>query len=203
MEDAVLSSPEPIGEIPEEYVPLPPRRPKSPDYRPHSLILVKRGITLDPLVISNGKHSVHRGLSPKTPGILKKAGRTYSNMASPSRKQHNVTFDPEKIKGSTETVDTYYRKASLSLALRSPMVYVQSSFNRFNRPSEGSWRTRESSTQVVDSSNYISFHNISYTISERRCFRHIPHKAILNNVRSVNMYNCYVIITCYMHVYVF
>ena len=201
MEDAVLSSPEPIGEIPEEYVPLPPRRPRSPDHRPQSLILMKRGVSLDPLVInSNGKHSMHHGLSPKTPGILKKAGRTYSNMASPSRKQHNVTFDPEKIKGSTETVDTYYRKASISLALRSPMVYVQSSFNRFNRPSEGSWRTRESSTQVVDSSNFISFHNISYTISERRCLRLIPHKAILNNVRSVNMYNYYVI---NMHMYVF
>ena len=196
MDDAVLSSPEPISEIPEEYVPLPPKRPKSPD-RPHSLILKKRGITLDPLIINNGKHSIHPGLSPKTPGILKKAVKTYSNLSSPSKKQHNVTFDPDKIKGSSETVDSsipYHRKASLSMALRSPMVYVQSSFNRFNRPSEGSWRTRESSTQVVNSSNFISFHNVSYTLAERRILRNSPPKAIINNVRFVSKLTCYILL---------
>ena len=195
MDDAVLSSPEPILEIPEEYVPLPPKRPDSPD-RPHSLILKKRGITLDPLVINNGKHSLYPGLSPKTPGILKKkAAKTYSNLSSPSRKQHNVTFD--QIKGSSETVDScihYHRKASLSMALRSPMVYVQSSFNRFSRTSEGSWRTRESSTQVVNSSNFISFHNITYTLTERRFLQSLPPKAILNNVRFVSITN--MLFTC-------
>lgn len=190
MEDTVLSSPE-ILEIPEEYVPRPPNRkrsidrPISPD-RPQSLILKKRGITLDPLVI-NGKHGGRPFPSPKTPGILKKSSKR-ANAGSPSRKHHNVTFDPEKIKGSTETVDSvpYYRKASLSLALRSPMVYVSTSFSRFNRPSEGSWRTRESSTQVVDSSNFISFHNISYALTKRRWLRSSPPKAILNNVRFVS-----------------
>ena len=203
MDDAALSSPEPILEIPEEYVPLPPKRPNSPD-RPHSLILKKRGITLDPLVIHNGKHSKRPGLSPKTPGILKKATKTYSNLSSPSRKQHNVTFDPDKIKGSSETLDScmhYHRKASLSLALRSPMVYVQSSFNRFNRTSEGSWRTRESSTQVVNSSNFISFHNISYTISKRRYLRKLPPKVILNNVRFVSITNVKVSYYNFLHAY--
>lgn len=203
MDDAPLSSPEPILEIPEEYVPMPPKRPNSPD-RPHSLILKKRGITLDPLVINNGKHSVYPRLSPKTPGILKKVSKTYSNLSSPSRKQHNVTFDPDKIKGSSETLDScmyYHRKASLSMALRSPMVYVQSSFNRFNRTSEGSWRTRESSTQVVNSSNFISFHNISYTISERRYLRSLPPKVILNNVRFVRKYNYHVIAINLLHAY--
>ena len=186
MDDAALSSPEPILEIPEEYLPLPPKRPNSPDI-PHSQILQKRGITLDPLVI-NGKHNIRPGLSPKTPGILKK--KAAKTLSSPSRKHHNVTFDSDKIKGSSETVDScihYHRKASLSMALRSPMVYVQSSFNRFNRTSEGSWRTRESSTQVVNSSNFISFHNISYTINERRYLRNLPPKAILNNVRFVSI----------------
>lgn len=188
MDDAVLSSPEPIEEIPEEYVPLPPRRPPSPN-RPASLILKKRGITLDPLVI-NGKHG-HSGLSPKTPGILK---RGKSNLYSPSRKHHNVTFDPDKVKGSTETVDSghpLYRKTSLSFALRSPMVYVSTSFSRFNRPSEGSWRTRDSSTQVVNSSNFISFHNITYTISKQKMLKKLPPKVILSNVRFVTIYSKY------------
>lgn len=182
-DDAVVSSPEPIVDIPEEYVPLPPRRPKSPD-RPLSLILKKRGISLDPLII-NGKHGGRPGLSPKTPGILKRTKATHDN-PSPSRK-HYVTFDPDKVKGSNETVDSvrYHRKASLSLALRSPMVYVSTSIHRFNRPSEGSWRTRESSTQVVNSSNFISFHNITYTISENRWCKRFLHKVILSNVRSV------------------
>jgi len=180
MDDAVLSSPEPIIDIPEEYLPLPPKRPKSPD-RPLSLILKKRGITLDPLII-NGKHAVH---SCQTPGILKK-GRYYNNPTSPSRRNY-VTFDSDQVKGSTETVDSipYYRKASLSLALRSPMVYVSSSFSRFNRVSEGSWRTRESSTQVVNTSNFISFHNISYEITERKMFRTLQQKRVLHNVRFV------------------
>ena len=199
MDDAALSSPEPILEIPEEYVPLPPNRQRSIDRpispnRSHSLILKKRGIQLDPLVI-NGKHSVCPGMSPKTPGILKK---TSTKTSSPSKKQQTVTFDPDKIKGSTETVDSvpYHRKASLSLALRSPMVYVSSSFSRFSRTSEGSWRTRESSTQVVNSSNFISFHNISYTITEHRMLKNLPPKAILNNVRFVNMCLLFVIVMC-------
>ena len=199
MDEAVLSSPEPIIDLPEEYVPYPPWRTLSPD-RPSSLILKKRGITLDPLVI-NGKNGFNPGLSPKTPGILKR-GR--STLASPSRKQH-VTFDPDKVKGSSETVDSSYpmRKASLSIALRSPMVYVSTSFSRFSRSSEGSWRTRESSTQVVNSSNFISFHNITYTISGYKMFKKLPPKVILSNVRFV-----YIIIskTCYfvvlVHAYV-
>ena len=199
MDEAVLSSPEPILELPEEYLPLPPNRPRSiteprSPARSDSLILMKRGIKLDPLVI-NGKHSIRPVLSPKTPGILKKAS---TKTSSPSRKQQTVTFDPDKIKGSTETVDSvpYHRKASLSMALRSPMVYVSSSFSRFNRTSEGSWRTRESSTQVVNSSNFISFHNISYTITERRMLKNSPPKAILNNVRFVNMCLLFVTVMC-------
>ena len=197
MDDAALSSPEPILEIPEEYVPLPPSRNlsrtsldglTSPDR--NRSILKKRGIILEPLEI-NGKHSGRAYPSPKTPGILKKAAAAakISNASSPSRKQHTVTFDPDKIKGSSETLDgnvhRSHRKPSLTLALRSPMVYVSSSFSRFSRTSEGSWRTRESSTQVINSSNFISFHNISYTITERKFLRNMPPKAILNNVRFV------------------
>jgi len=180
--DAIFSSPEPmlIEDMPEEYVPRPPSR-----HRPSSatsLILMKRGITLEPLII-NGKDHTHKK-SPKTPGILKKSGQNY--ITSHSQK-HYVSFNStSKFKGSTETVDSmpFYRKSSLSQALRSPMVYFHSSFSRFNRPSEGSWRTRDSNTQMVDSSNFISFHNITYTIPSQSVFHKLPPKLILENVRS-------------------
>lgn len=32
---------------------------------------------------------------------------------------------------------------------------------------------------------FISFHNISYTVEQRKCFRKRPPKVILNNVRYV------------------
>ena len=181
--EAILSSPEPmqIEDIPEEYVPRPPSR-----HRPSSatsLILIKRGITLEPLIINGKDHTLKK--SPKTPGILKKTGQNH--VTSHSQK-HYVSFNnSSKFKGSTETVDSmpFYRKSSLTAALRSPMVYFHSSFSRFNRPSEGSWRTRDSNTQVVDKSNFISFHNVTYTCIEQSVIRKLPPKLILNNVRSV------------------
>ena len=186
LDETVLSSPEPIPieDMPEEYVPRPPSRPRPSSAT--SLILIKRGITLEPLII-NGKDHTHKK-SPKTPGILKRPGQNHIT----SHSKHYVSFNNSNFKGSTETVDSmpFYRKGSITAALRSPMVYLHSSFGRFNRPSEGSWRTRDSNTQVVDSSNFISFHNVTYTCIEQSVIRKSPPKLILNNVRSVRYFTC-------------
>ena len=184
MEDVVISSPEPmiIEDIPEEYVPRPPSR-----HRPSSatsLILLKRGITLEPLIINGKDHTLKK--SPKTPGILKKTG--HNHVTNNHSQRHYVSFhNTSKFKGSTETVDSmpFYRKGSITAALRSPMVYLHTSFGRFNRPSEGSWRTKDSNTQVIDNSNFISFHNVTYSVSQQSVFRNLPPKVILCNVRSV------------------
>ena len=51
-------------------------------------------------------------------------------------------------------------------------------------PQEG-WRKRNSTTRLKSKKNYISFHNIVYTVPQGWFFQHKPPKVILNNVRSV------------------
>ena len=53
-----------------------------------------------------------------------------------------------------------------------------------------SWRTRIATTRLKDTKNYISYHNITYTVSRGWFFQDKPPKVILNNVRLVTDYTC-------------
>jgi len=48
---------------------------------------------------------------------------------------------------------------------------------------QDSWRKKFSSIRVKSSKNFVSFHNIYYTIPQGYFWRHKPAKVILNNVR--------------------
>ena len=52
-----------------------------------------------------------------------------------------------------------------------------------------SWRTKSSRTHIKNKKNYISYHDITYTIPQGRFFQKIPPKVILNNLRLVSTYN--------------
>ena len=51
-----------------------------------------------------------------------------------------------------------------------------------------SWRTKSSRTHIKNKKNYISYHDITYTIPRGRFFQKIPPKVILNNLRLVSTY---------------
>ena len=63
-----------------------------------------------------------------------------------------------------------------------------------------SWRTRIASTRLKNAKNYISYHNISYTVPQgcNWFFQRKPPKMILNNVRLV-VTDCAKIYTEYCH----
>ena len=48
-----------------------------------------------------------------------------------------------------------------------------------------SWRTKASGTRIKNKKNYISFHNIIYTVPQGWFFQKKPPKVVLNNIRLV------------------
>ena len=48
-----------------------------------------------------------------------------------------------------------------------------------------SWRTKSSGTRIKNKKNYISYHDITYTVPQGRFFQQKPPKVILNNIRLV------------------
>ena len=49
-----------------------------------------------------------------------------------------------------------------------------------------SWRTRSATTRLKSKKNYISYHNITYTVPQGFFFQDKPPKLILNNIRLVS-----------------
>ena len=49
-----------------------------------------------------------------------------------------------------------------------------------------SWRTRSATTRLKSKKNYISYHNITYTVPQGLFFQDRPPKLILNNIRLVS-----------------
>ena len=48
-----------------------------------------------------------------------------------------------------------------------------------------SWRRKDSGTRIKNKKNYVSFHNITYTVPQGWFFQKKPPKVILNNIRLV------------------
>ena len=48
-----------------------------------------------------------------------------------------------------------------------------------------SWRTKSSGTRIMNKKNYISYHDITYTVPQGRFFQKKLPKVILNNIRLV------------------
>ena len=69
-------------------------------------------------------------------------------------------------------------------------IYINKSTEPVNRPPfempeiNGNAEVRVT-VKADDGSGSISFHNISYTVEQRMCFKKRPPKVILNNVRLV------------------
>ena len=105
---------------------------------------------------------------------------------------NSVTFSPAKEKddsfvvqmsepGKTPPSPRYSHQRALSRR-----TTLMSMFSRDSSLSlQESWRTKSATTRLKNKKNYISYHNITYTVPQGWFFQDKPPKLILNNIRLV------------------
>ena len=83
------------------------------------------------------------------------------------------------------TVGTSTKEKSLlsSMYSQGPLTRQKSLLFRRNR--QESWRTKSCRIRIKNRKNYISYHNITYMVSQGWFFQNKPPKVILNNIRLV------------------
>ena len=89
----------------------------------------------------------------------------------------------DKEKGNAFVVQMTPRKLSQHSLKKQTSMLLRRGSSRLSR--KESWRTRASGTRIKNRKNYISFHNITYTVPQGWFFQKKPPKVILNDIRLV------------------
>lgn len=105
---------------------------------------------------------------------------------------NSVTFSPAKERDNSFVVQLSEPEKTPSSPRHSHQRVLSrrtTLMSRFTRDSslslQESWRTKSATTRLKNKKNYISYHNITYTVPQGWFFQHKPPKLILNNIRLV------------------
>ena len=103
--------------------------------------------------------------------------------ATSSASSNPAANSADKEKGNAFVVQMTPRKLSQHSLKKQTSMLLRRGSSRLSR--KESWRTRASGTRIKNRKNYISFHNITYTVPQGWFFQKKPPKVILNNIRLV------------------
>ena len=105
---------------------------------------------------------------------------------------NSVTFSPAKEKDDSFIVQISEPRKTPSSPRKtptSPLSRQTSLLGMLRRDSslslQESWKSKSATTRLKSKKNYISFHNITYTVPQGWFFQDKPPKLILNNIRFV------------------
>ena len=149
--------------------------------------------TTDTHVNSNGIEI--NSISPEDKVIfippLRQASKEATAAAS-SASGNPVPNSPDKEKDNTFVVQMTVGMSTRK-KVHSTRMHSQRSLRRYTSllhkgsslSWQESWRTKSSGTRIKSKKNYISFHNITYTVPQGWFFQKKPPKVILNSIRLV------------------
>ena len=103
--------------------------------------------------------------------------------ATGSASSNPVANLADKEKSNAFVVQMTSQKLSQHSLKRQTSTLLRRGSSRLSR--KESWRTKASGTRIKNRKNYISFHNITYTVPQGWFFQEKPPKVILNNIRLV------------------
>lgn len=122
--------------------------------------------------------------STDTTGIVSVGSGTSVTYSAGKEKDDSFVVQMTSNPGDTEKTPQspkYTRMASLK---KQPSL-----LRRFSQDSslslQQSWRTKSGQTRLKNKKNYISYHNITYTVPQGRFFQKKSPKVILNDIRLV------------------
>ena len=103
-------------------------------------------------------------------------------IAKSAGKEKDNTFVVQMTVGASTKEKALFSRMSTQWSLRrQPSLLRRGSV--LSR--QESWRTKASGTRIKNKRNYISFHNITYTVPQGWFFQKKPPKVILNDIRLV------------------
>ena len=157
---------------------------------------LNEGIELDPIDRpSHSPESITEGVTgEENDEIVPLAKPLTTDTPEKLTSQTSVTFDPESTKERdtviarmTSTDSSAPSTPKSPLSKRSPGISRQISSALLRRDSnlsvQESWRKKSASVRLKSSNNFVSFHNICYTVPQGYFWQHKPPKVILNDVR--------------------
>jgi len=157
------------------------------------------GIQLDPIrnQLSNSPESITEETAGEENDDIAPLATPLATASGRSTNQSSATSDQEskkergtvivRMKSSSSTPGTPKSPKSPDTP-KSPGTGLsrrKSSFLRqdSNLSFQDSWRKRDATVRQKSSKNFVSFHNIYYTVPQGRFWEHKPPKVILNDVR--------------------
>ncbi|XP_065904845.1 broad substrate specificity ATP-binding cassette transporter ABCG2-like isoform X4 [Dysidea avara] len=159
---------------------------------------LNEGIELDPIDRpSHSPESITEGVTgEENDEIVPLAKPLTTDTPEKLTSQTSVTFDPESTKERdtviarmTSTDSSAPSTPKSPLSKRSPGISRQISSALLRRDSnlsvQESWRKKSASVRLKSSNNFVSFHNICYTVPQGYFWQHKPPKVILNDVSGI------------------
>lgn len=142
------------------------------------------GMEIDPITSEKRDvvSSFSKQVSIDTGGVGSSASG--SSMGHSTIKETGGSFVVRMASGTEETSRLPARYSQRSLKKRPSLM------QRLSRESslslQESWRSKSATTRLKNKKNYISYHNITYTVPQGRFYQKKSSKVILNNIRLVS-----------------
>ena len=154
-----------------------------------------RGIQLDPVGQSRNFETITEGAgSEKSDEIVPLAKPLTTESSGRLTSQGSMISDQESRKGRSSAIVRMVSSDSTAppSTPKSRMSRRGTGLSRrktslFRRDSglslQESWRKKDATVRLKSSNNFVSFHNVNYTVPQGYFWQHKPPKVILNNVR--------------------
>ena len=147
------------------------------------------GTEIDPLV-SEEKDVIpplSKQISKESMGNVPSVG-SGNSMTYSAPRSGDDSFVVQMTQGRDGSVKTppssrYSRRAQIK---KRPSMLQRLSLRESQLSPQESWRKKSSTTRIKNHKNYISYHNITYSVPQGWFFQHKPPKVILNNIRSIS-----------------
>ena len=111
-------------------------------------------------------------------GRLTSQSSVMSDQEPRKNKARKISSDSTASNPPTTPKSPHSRRGTGLSRQRPSMLRRDSGFSL-----QESWRKRDATVRVKSSKNFVSFHNIYYTVPQGYFWQHKPPKVILNNVR--------------------